>query len=43
MTMPMRCLFAAATALIETVHEAAIVGPSEALTAGDYTEAARRL
>jgi len=34
-----RRLFAAATALIETAHEAAIAGQSEALTA----EAARRL
>ncbi len=38
-----RRLFAAATALIETAHEAAVAGQSEALTAGDYAEAARRL
>ena len=38
-----RRLFAAATALIETAHEAAIAGQSEALTAGAYAGAARRL
>ncbi len=38
-----RRLFAAATALIETAHEAAIAGQSEALTVGDYATAARRL
>ena len=38
-----RCLFAAATALIETAHEAAIAGQSEALTARAYAGAARRL
>lgn len=38
-----RRLFAAAMALIETAHEAAVAGQSEALTAGDYAEAARRL
>ena len=38
-----RRLFAAATALIETAHEAAIAGQSEALTAGAYAEAAQRL
>ncbi len=38
-----RRLFAAATALIETAHESAIAGQSEALTAGDYAEAAHRL
>ena len=38
-----RRLFAAVTALIETAHEAAIAGQSEALTAGDYAEAAHRL
>ena len=38
-----RRLFAAVTALIETAHEAAIAGQSEALTAGDYATAARRL
>ena len=38
-----RHLFAAATALIETAHEAAIAGQSEALTARAYAEAAPRL
>ena len=38
-----RRLFAAVTALIETAHEAAIAGQSEALTAGAYAGAARRL
>ncbi len=45
-----RRLFAAATALIETAHDAAvagqsgaIAGQSEVLTAGAYAEAARRL
>ncbi len=38
-----RCLFAAATALIETAHEAAIAGQSEAQTARAYAEAARQL
>ena len=38
-----RRLFAAATALIETAHEAAIAWQSEALTARAYAEAARRL
>ncbi len=38
-----RRLFAAATAVIETAHEAATAGQSEALTAGHYAEAARRL
>ena len=38
-----RRMFAAATALIETAHEAAIAGQSEALTAGAYAEAAQRL
>ncbi len=38
-----RRLFAAATALIETAHEAAVTGQSEALVAGDYAAAARRL
>ncbi len=38
-----RRLFAAATAMIETAHEAAIAGQSEALTAGDYAAAAGRL
>ncbi len=38
-----RRLFAAATALIETAHEAAIAGQSEALTARAYAEAAQQL
>ncbi len=38
-----RRMFAAATALIETAHEAAIAGQSEALTARAYAEAAQRL
>ena len=38
-----RRLFAAATALIETAHDAAIAGQSGAITAGDYAEAAQRL
>ena len=38
-----RRLFAAVTALIETAHEAGIAGQSEALTAGAYAGAARRL
>ena len=38
-----RRLFAAATELTETAHEAAIAGQSEALTAGDCATAARRL
>ena len=38
-----RRLFAAATELTETAHEAATAGQSEALTAGDYATAARRL
>jgi hypothetical protein len=38
-----RRLFAAATALIETAHDAAIAGQSGAIAAGDYAEAARRL
>ena len=38
-----RHMFAAATALIETAHEAAIAGPSEALNARAYAEAAQRL
>ncbi len=38
-----RRMFAAATALIETAHEAAIAGQSEALTARAYAEKARRL
>ena len=39
----MRRLFAAATALIETAHDAAIAGQSGAIAAGDYAEAAYRL
>ncbi len=38
-----RRLFAAATALTETAHEAAIAGQSEALTAEAYAGAAPRL
>jgi hypothetical protein len=38
-----RRLFAAATALIGTAHEAAISRQSEALTAGDFAATARRL
>ncbi len=38
-----RRLFAAATALIETAHDAAVAGQSGEIAAGDYTEAARRL
>ena len=38
-----RHLFAAVTALIETAHEAATAGQSEALTARAYAGAARRL
>ncbi len=38
-----RRLFAAATEMTETAQEAAIAGQSEALTAGDYARAARRL
>ncbi len=38
-----RLLFAAATEMTETAHEAAIAGQSEALTAKAYAEAARRL
>ncbi len=38
-----RRLFAAATEMTETAHEAAIAGQSEALTAGDYAKAAHRL
>ena len=39
----LRRLFAAATELTETAHEAAIAGQSETLTAGAYAGAARRL
>ncbi len=38
-----RRLFAAATALIETAHDAAIAGQSGGIAAGDYATAARRL
>ncbi len=38
-----RGLFAAATALIETAHDAAVAGQSGEIAAGDYAEAARRL
>ncbi len=38
-----RRLFAAATEMTETAHEAAIAGQSVALTAGDYAKAAHRL
>jgi hypothetical protein len=38
-----RRLFAAATVLIETAHEAAIAGQSEVLTAGDYAKTTHRL
>ncbi len=40
---PVRHLFAATAEITETAHEAAIAGQSEALTARDYAEAARRL
>jgi hypothetical protein len=38
-----RRLFAAAMALIETAHDAAIAGQSGTIAAGDYAEAAQRL
>ena len=38
-----RRLFAAATALIETAHDAAIASQSGAIADGDYAEAAHRL
>ncbi len=38
-----RRLFAAATEMTETAHEAAVAGQSEALTAGKYAKAAQRL
>ncbi len=38
-----RRLFAAATEITETAHEAAVAGQSEAPTAGDYAKAAHRL
>ncbi len=43
MAMPVRHLFVVMAGMSETAHEVAIVGQSEALTAGDYTEAAQRL
>ncbi len=39
----MRRLFAAATALIETAHDAAVAGQSGEIAVEDYAEAARRL
>ncbi len=39
----LRRLFVAVAEMAETAHEAAIAGPSEALTARDYAEAARLL
>ncbi len=39
----LRQLFAAATELIETAHDAAIAGQSGEIAAEDYAEAARRL
>ncbi len=39
----LRRLFAAATELIESAHDAAIAGQSGTLAADDYAEAARRL
>ncbi len=38
-----RRLFAAATALIETAHDAAVAGQSSAIAAGDYATVAHRL
>ncbi len=38
-----RRLFAAATALIETAHDAAVAGQSGDIAGEDYAEAARRL
>ncbi len=38
-----RRLFAAATALSETAHDAAVAGQSSAIAAGDYAEVAHRL
>ena len=38
-----RRLFATATALIETAHEAAVAGQAGEIAAGDYAAAARRL
>ncbi len=39
----LRRLFVAATALIETAHDAAVAGQSGEIAAEDYAEAARRL
>ena len=38
-----RRLFATATALIESAHEAAVAGQAIDIAAGDYTAVARRL
>ncbi len=38
-----RRLFAAATALIETAHDAAVAGQSSEIATGDYAAVARRL
>ena len=38
-----RRLFASATELIETAHDAAVAGQSGEIAAGDHAEAARRL
>ncbi len=40
---PVRHLFAAATALIETAHDAAVAGQSSAIAAGGYAAVAHRL
>jgi len=40
---PVRHLFAAATELIETAHDAAISGQSGAIATGDYAEISQRL
>ena len=40
---PVRHLFAATAEITETAHEAATAVQSEALSAGDYVAAARRL
>ena len=39
----LRRLFATATALIETTHEAAVAGQASEIAAGDYAAVARRL
>ena len=39
----LRRLFAAATEMVETAHDAAIAGQSGEISADDYAEAARRL